>query len=138
MHAVSVYLWIIGKGRTPADRGREDRSNKDPVARPRVRARKKTMTMIRNSAIAFTAAIAMTAAASLGAANEAQAGNKGAYIAGGFIAGAIIGNALARPVYAAPAYGVVYAPVRQCWMQKEFVGYNHKGYKVYQNVQVCN
>ena len=96
------------------------------------------MTMIRNSAIAFTAAIAMTAAASLGAANEAQAGNKGAYFAGGLVAGAIIGTALTRPVYAAPAYGVVYAPVQHCWMQKEFVGYNYKGQKMYQKVQVCD
>ncbi|MCU0791240.1 MAG: hypothetical protein MUE79_09400 [Nitratireductor sp.] len=96
------------------------------------------MTTIRNSAIAFTAAIAMTAAASLGSANEAHAGNNGAYFAGGLIAGAIVGSALTRPVYAAPSYGVVYAAPRHCWWEKDFIGYNYKGQPVYEKVKVCN
>ncbi len=100
------------------------------------------MTTIRTSAMAFTAAIAITAAASLGAPAQAHANNGGAFV-GGLVAGAIIGTALtspvyAAPVYAAPAYGVVYEPVQHCWMQKEFVGYNYKGQKMYQKVQVCD
>jgi hypothetical protein len=95
------------------------------------------MTTIRTSAIAFTAAIAMTAASSLAAPQQAHANNGGAFV-GGLVAGAIIGTALTRPVYAAPAYGVVYAPVQHCWYQKEFVGYNYKGQKMYQKVQVCD
>ena len=68
---------------------------------------------------------------------QAHANNGGAFV-GGIVAGAIIGSALTRPVYAAPAYGVVYAPVQHCWFQKEFVGYNYKGQKMYQKVQVCD
>jgi hypothetical protein len=134
----SVYLLNIGKGKRPADRGPGGPVKRGSCGKTKgPKGRNKTMTMIRNYALAFTAAIAMTLG---GAASEAQAGNhNGAYFAGGLVAGAIIGTALTRPVYAAPTYGVVYAaPVQHCWMQKEFVGYNYKGQKMYQKVQVCD
>ncbi len=91
------------------------------------------MTRIRT--IAAAAAIALVAASS---ASPANAGGKqlGAALLGGFVAGAIISHAANSHAYGYNnGYGVVYQ--QKCWWEKQFVGYDYYGNKMFQKVQVC-
>jgi hypothetical protein len=88
------------------------------------------------AALAATCALTMTLSA-----GTAQAKGKDhqlpLIVGGAIVGGALLGGLLSNN--SGPAYGgEVYAEPRECWRERQFVGYSSSGRKIFRRVTVCD